>query len=127
MAIIRHNEVEQTRGHFSRILNRRLVVKQDGPSSFELWEQIIPSRGYIVAHSHGYTEILVFLSGRAEIDLDGTSREVEADSTVVLEPGVVHSVRNLSEAPVHLLAFHTQKATLQYPGTSPDPVDWSRS
>ena len=123
MIAVRHREVEQTRGYRSRIFNRQLIAADAEPP--ELWEQVIPVGGYIVRHRHAYTEILVLLSGRTWVCADGVESEWGPDTTLVLEPGCVHELRNVGDEDVRLLAIHTHKAALDYPDGPPQAVDWS--
>jgi mannose-6-phosphate isomerase-like protein (cupin superfamily) len=125
VAIIRHPQQPQTRGKLSKILNRKIVTAEMGASGCELWDQVVPMEGYVVPHFHDYDETLTFLSGRAQITIDGKAIIVEADTTALIAAGCVHSIRNVGSKPVRILAFHLASASsVKYPGDKPLLVEW---
>ena len=66
MTIIYHDQQPQKRGYYSKIIGRKLVTKEVGAQSCEVWEQTIPSGGYIVPHYHDFEETITLLTGSVE-------------------------------------------------------------
>jgi quercetin dioxygenase-like cupin family protein len=99
MVIIRHVEQTETSG-LARILDA-----SNGAESCAVWDQTIPPDGYIRPHYHETEEVLVFLEGQVDITLNGKTTTIEADATVLVPAGVVHSIRSRSASLVRMLAF----------------------
>lgn len=59
--------------------------------------------GEYAAHAHGYAQVLVGLSGRLELELDGRGTWVDAACALVVPAGVAHAY--LAEAPARVLVI----------------------
>jgi len=55
-------------------------------------------------HTHVYAELFYVLEGELEIELEGTSRVVNAGELAAVPGGAVHTYRNTSAEPVNFLA-----------------------
>ena len=87
----------------------------------------MPVEGYIAPHFHDYDETLTFLSGRAELVIDGQSTIVEADTTALLTAGSIHSLKNIGDEPIRILAWYLASVSrVKYAGDKPPLVDWGR-
>ena len=80
---------------------------------FEQWSQ--PGTG-APRHLHPEDEELILvLSGRGSLELDGRQEGLEAGDTVVLPPGVWHGLLNTSEETLHTLAvFSSPRPAVVY-------------
>ncbi len=56
-------------------------------------------------HTHTIDELIVILEGTLEVSMDGETRTVGANHTVVIPPGAEHSFRVTGEGTAHLLVF----------------------
>jgi quercetin dioxygenase-like cupin family protein len=56
-------------------------------------------------HSHDCDEVVLCLSGRGEVHIDGKVHRFGADSTVVLPRGRVHQLFNTGPMPLHTLGI----------------------
>ena len=125
MSIIRHADQPAGKGYYSKIINRKIVGRETGAATCTIWEQVIPSGGYITPHTHDFEETLTFLAGRAEVTLAGKTYQVTATTTVFIRPHLLHSVRNLGDEPVRLLAvLVTAEPNVIYPDGPPAPAVW---
>src|SRR5262245_17679185 len=59
--------------------------------------------GEYAAHAHAYAQVLVGLSGRLELELDGRAAYVDAASALVVPAGVAHAY--LADAPARVLVI----------------------
>ncbi len=126
MTIIVHDQLPQTKGYYSKIISRKLVTKEVGAKSCEVWEQTIPPGGYIVPHYHDFEETITLLSGCIEAQIGDVVQTVASPTTLFLPPYVLHDITNSNDEPVHLLAFlATDEAKVIYPeGEELTPVIW---
>ncbi len=52
------------------------------------------------------TETVYLMVGRARLVLDGTEAILEAGAGVTIPPGIAHSLHNLGDSEIELLAIH---------------------
>ena len=126
MTIIYHDQQPQKRGYYSKIIGRKLVTKEVGAQSCEVWEQTIPSGGYIVPHYHDFEETITLLTGSVEAQIGDVVQTVASPATLFIPPFVLHGITNSKDEPVHLFAFlATDEAKVIYPeGAEITPVVW---
>ncbi len=124
MPIIRHTSQPATAGDYSKIISRKIVTRESGAVSCEVWKQTIPPGGYIVPHFHAYEEVITILNGKVEVRLGEESALVEGDTTLLIPPGLIHSLTNRGSEPVRLMAYlSTAEPEVSYP-EPPQPVQW---
>ena len=126
MGIIKHQDIESTRGYYSKVTNsKKIVTKKSGATTFQLWEQTLPLGGYITPHTHEFEESLTFLTGEAVVRLDGEEAIIGPDTTIFIPAGILHEVRNNGDEPVRLIAVlaHPEPKVI-YPAGPPNPVSW---
>ena len=70
---------------------------------FGIWE-LAPAATYH-GHKHAAPEIYHIVSGSALWQVDDTSREVSAGTTIYTKPGQVHKMINLTDEPVQAIWF----------------------
>jgi len=82
----------------------------------------------IPLHRHRIDEVIVYLSGEAEVRLGGETYDVRAGDIVVIPAGSVHGTRNTGDGVVALRAvFPRARIDMEYvernpaPGTEEDP------
>ncbi len=99
MSIILHADQPEINGY------RQIIGKAAGAHSTTLWDQNLPAGAVIVPHYHDCEETLTFLSGEAEVTVNGETLLVEANSSVFIPAQTIHQVRNVTSGEVRLLAF----------------------
>ncbi len=125
MPIIHHQELASKRGYFSKVISRDIVNASVGAEAFTVWEQTIPSDGYISAHYHDIEEALIILSGQLHFSIENKEHILKPNSTVFIPPKALHHAQNLGKEPVHLIAIlESSSPKVIYPNGKPSPVDW---
>lgn len=67
----------------------------------------IPPGGEIGSEVHADTDqVLIFVDGQGEADLDGESSSVGQDQLVFVRAGVRHNFRNTGERPLRLITIY---------------------
>lgn len=61
-------------------------------------ETIVPAGQFLVQHKHDYDHLSILASGRVEVVVDGTRREVQGPACLTIEGGKYHGVRALTDA-----------------------------
>ena len=124
MAIVKHNDLPFQKGYRSKIFTRTLINSDSAAQDCQLWEQRIPTDGYIIAHSHPTEEIITLLTGQADVTIGEENSVVHAPATLFIPANTIHSMKNHGKEEISLLAFlPTDKPEVIYP-TPPQPVDW---
>src|SRR4051794_31648639 len=100
MPIIRHRDQVLVQGS-----NRRVVTRAEGATSCTVWDQTLPPAGIIPPHAHDTEETLTLLAGQLMVTLDGQTAVVASDTTILIAPGVLHSLRNDTAEPARMLVF----------------------
>ncbi len=124
MTIIKHDDLPFQKGYRSKIFSRKLVGETLSAKECQLWEQKIPVNGYIIPHSHPTEEIITLLSGEAEVTLGEEKTIAHAPATLFIPSHVIHSLTNIGQEEISLLAFlPTNNPQVIYP-SPPAPVVW---
>ena len=108
MPIISHDDFSFTSGvsyPVNKVRGRKIVTQANGATASELWEQYQEPGGINNFHYHDVEELIVFLSGRSTVTIDGESCEVVAPCTLLIPPEAVHKIENTGEEDTHYLAF----------------------
>jgi quercetin dioxygenase-like cupin family protein len=84
---------------------RRIVTQAEGALSCTVWDQTLPPSGVIPLHAHQTEETLTLLSGQLIVTLAEQTTLVEPDTTILIPPGVFHSLRNDTATPARMLVF----------------------
>jgi quercetin dioxygenase-like cupin family protein len=119
MPIIRHRDKALSQHSY-----RRIVSGAEGAMSCTLWDQTLPPAGLIPLHAHDTEETLTILAGQLIVTLDEQTTVVESDTTILIAPGVFHSLRNDSSAAARLLVFlPTISPTILTPDGTARPME----
>jgi quercetin dioxygenase-like cupin family protein len=70
----------------------------------EIWVQTISPGAATPIHRHACEEVIVVLTGSGECTVGGTTTTFGPNTTLILEPDVVHQIVNTSDAPMKLVA-----------------------
>lgn len=91
--------------------------RDDGLQSLSLWRQSIAPGGATPPHSHSCDEVVMCLSGRGEVLIDGVAHAFGPNQTIVLPAGVPHQIVNSGTEPLESTAVF---AATPVPVTLPD-------
>ena len=100
MPIIRHRDKALIQHSY-----RRIVTREDGATSCTVWDQTLPPTGRIPLHAHDTEEILTILAGQVLVTIDDQTTVVKSDTTIVIAPGVFHTLRNDGDTAARILVF----------------------
>ena len=85
---------------------RKTAAETDG-RSFEMEWELAPRTGGTPIHIHPHaSESYEVLEGEFDIHVDGAWRTLSVGQRVVVDPGVAHTFRNASAAPVRVYNAH---------------------
>jgi len=119
MPIIRHRDQALIQHSY-----RRIVARTEGATTRTVWDQTLPPAGLIPLHAHDTEETLTILTGQLTVTLDDQTTVVEGDTTVLIAPGVLHSLRNDTAAPARMLVFlPTASPTIITPEGTSRPME----
>ncbi len=75
----------------------------DGARQIRVGEQMFePGSIGVPSHWHDYEEHILLLSGKMRIEIDGTSRDLEAPACVIIPQRAVHSFACIGDTPMHI-------------------------
>ncbi len=69
---------------------------------------IIGAGQSVSAHSHDSYEILFLLTGKGQLAVNGTQTEILPNQCIVIEPGEIHSIYNITED-IEVIYFGIEK------------------
>jgi quercetin dioxygenase-like cupin family protein len=119
MPIIRHRDQALIQHSY-----RRIVTGAEGATTSTVWDQTLPPAALIPLHGHDTEETLTILAGQLTITLDDQTTVVETDTTVLIAPGVLHSLRNDTATPARMLVFlPTASPTIISPDGTSRPME----
>ena len=102
MLIIDNAQVET----FDRagINHQKVGRHKQGIRSMEVWVQTIAPGASTPIHCHACEEVIVILSGYGECTIAGKITTFGLDSTLIIEPDIVHQIVNSSTEELKLVA-----------------------
>ena len=100
MPIIRHCDQALIQHSY-----RRIVTQAEGALTCTVWDQTLPPSGVIPLHAHQTEETLTLLTGQLIVTVAQQTTIVERDMTILIPPGVLHSLRNDTPTPARMLVF----------------------
>jgi mannose-6-phosphate isomerase-like protein (cupin superfamily) len=75
-----------------------------GVASMEVWMQTMAPGAVTPVHRHACEEVIVVLSGSGECTVAGVTSEFGPNTTLIIEPDVVHQIVNTSTEDLRLVA-----------------------
>jgi len=73
-------------------------------TNYKITYSVIASRGFADEHSHPWDHAYFIIEGRASVKIGQEVRDLEKGSLAYVPPNVQHSVRNLLDVPLIVLA-----------------------
>lgn len=109
MATIYHASVPARVSTRSDIPMRKVVTAATGSTATAAWDQRLQPGDEIRRHYHEVEETITFLSGRAEVEIDGAVDSFAASLaepvTVFVPARAMHTIRNAGDALVRMMIF----------------------
>ena len=123
MAIIDNREVEMF--ELPGIKHQTVGGHIQGIKSMEVWVQTIGPGASTPVHCHACEEVIVILSGSGECTVAGTTSKFGSNSTLIIEPDVVHQIVNTSTEEMKLVAaLGMSPVRVKTADGEPLPVHW---
>ena len=91
----------------------RKTAEETQGGSFEMEWELLPATGGTPVHIHPHaTESYEVLAGELDLYVDGIWRRLSAGEAASVDPGVPHTFRNASDAPVRV--YNTHAPAMRY-------------
>jgi len=85
--------------------HRTLAGPRDGLRTMEVWRQTIAAGAETPWHRHACEEVVIILTGRGRLDLQGMSQTFGPESSLILPANLVHRIANDSNMPLELIGM----------------------
>lgn len=123
MPIIRNDDLETL--ELPGIRHQTIGGHAQGVRSMEVWLQTIAPGAATPVHRHAAEEVILVLSGSGTCTVEGKTTGFGPNSTLVLEPDVVHQIVNTSDEPMRLVAaLGAAPVRVKTAEGDPLPVPW---
>jgi quercetin dioxygenase-like cupin family protein len=123
MAIYLNRDIEVH--HMPGIRHQTIGGCRQGVRSMEVWLQALAPGAATPVHRHACEEVILVLSGFGSCTVAGETSTFGPDSTLVLEPDVVHQIVNTSGEEMRLVAtLGTAPVRVRTADGAPLPVPW---
>jgi mannose-6-phosphate isomerase-like protein (cupin superfamily) len=102
MPVVRNTETETMA--FPGLRHQTIAGYKQGLKTMEVWMQSIAPGAATPVHRHACEEVVLILSGSGTCTIGGEVTHFGPNSTLVLEPDVVHQIVNTSDEEMKLVA-----------------------
>ncbi|MFV8750978.1 cupin domain-containing protein [Nannocystaceae bacterium ST9] len=89
---------------FPGLRHRTVAGLDHDVRSMEVWVQTVDPGGATPVHRHACEEIIVVLSGRGQLTIEGETREFGPASTLIIPHDAIHQIVNTGDVPMELVA-----------------------
>ena len=123
MPIVNNAELEVL--ELPGIRHQTIAGHRQGVETMEMWLQTIAPGAATPVHRHACEEVILVLSGSGTCTVAGKTTTFGANSTLILEPDVVHQIVNTSDVDMKLVAALTMAPVrVKTADGQPLPVPW---
>ena len=123
MPIVNNAELEVL--ELPGIRHQTIAGHRQGVETMEMWLQTIAPGAATPVHRHACEEVILVLSGSGTCTVAGKTTTFGANSTLILEPDVVHQIVNTSDVDMTLVAALTMAPVrVKTADGQPLPVPW---
>lgn len=123
MLIIDNSKVEMF--ELPGIKHQTVGGHKQGVRSMEVWMQTIAPGASTPVHCHACEEVIVIVSGSGECTVAGKASKFGPNSTLIIEPDIVHQIVNTSTESLKLVAaLGTAPVRVKTGDGEPLPVPW---
>jgi mannose-6-phosphate isomerase-like protein (cupin superfamily) len=102
MSIVNNDELESL--ELPGLRHQTIGGHKQGVKTMEIWLQTMAPGAATPVHCHACEEVILILTGSGECTVGGKSFTFGPNSTLVLEPDVVHQIVNTSDEAMKLVA-----------------------
>jgi mannose-6-phosphate isomerase-like protein (cupin superfamily) len=102
MPVVNNNAVESF--ELPGLRHQTIGGHRHGLKTMEVWMQTIAPGAATPVHCHACEEVVVVLSGSGRCTVGDTTVSFGPNSTLILEPDVVHQIVNTSDGEMNLIA-----------------------
>jgi quercetin dioxygenase-like cupin family protein len=102
MPIVNNDELETLK--VPGLRHQTIGGHKQGVKTMEVWLQTIAPGAGTPVHCHACEEVILILSGSGTCTVEGETFAFGPNSTLVLEPDVVHQIVNTSDEDMRLVA-----------------------
>ena len=85
-------------------IEAKLLLDTPPSKNYKITYSVIQPRGFADEHAHPWDHAYYIIEGRAKIRIGDEVRELERGSLAYVPPNALHSVQNLLDAPLIVLA-----------------------
>jgi len=86
------------------IRHQTVAGHAQGVRTMEVWSQVMAPGATTPVHRHDCEEVVLVLTGSGTCTVAGRTFEFGPNTTLILEPDVVHQIVNTSNEDMHLVA-----------------------
>ncbi len=105
--------------------HRTIAGHRQGVKSMEVWLQSMAPGAATPVHCHACEEVILILSGSGICKVAGETYPFGPNSTLILEPDVVHQIENTSGEDLRLIAaLGMAPVRVKSADGTPLPVPW---
>jgi mannose-6-phosphate isomerase-like protein (cupin superfamily) len=105
--------------------HRTVAGHEQGMKTMEVWLQTMAPGAATPVHCHACEEVVIILSGSGTCTMEGKTIEFGPNTTLVLEPDVVHQIVNTSNEEMKLVAaFGMAPVRVKTAEGAPLPLPW---
>ena len=123
MAIVNNDELETL--ELPGLKHQTIGGHKQGVRTMEVWLQTMAPGAATPVHRHACEEVILILSGSGTCTVGEMSFAFGPNSTLVLEPDVVHQIVNTSDQEMKLVAaLSMAPVRVQDADGAPLPVPW---
>ena len=102
MPVIDNNELDIL--ELPGLRHQTIAGHRQGVTTMEVWSQTMAPGAATPVHRHACEEVILVLSGHGQCIVDGQAHSFGPNSTLILEPDVVHQLVNTSGEEMRLVA-----------------------
>jgi mannose-6-phosphate isomerase-like protein (cupin superfamily) len=107
------------------IRHQTIAGHRQGVETMEVWLQTIAPGAATPVHCHACEEVILVLSGAGTCTVAGKTTSFGPNSTLILEPDVVHQIVNTSDVDMKLVAaLAMAPVRVKTADGRPLPVPW---
>jgi len=105
--------------------HQTIAGRRQGVKTMEIWLQTMAPGAETPVHRHDCEEVILVLSGSGTCTVDGETFAFGPNSTLILEPDVVHQLVNTSDEELRLVAtLGMAPVRVKTADGAPLPVPW---
>jgi quercetin dioxygenase-like cupin family protein len=123
MLLVKNDEIETL--ELPGLRHRTIGGHKQGVRTMEVWLQTMAPGAETPVHSHACEEVILILSGSGTCTAGNKTYTFGPNSTLIVEPDVVHQIVNTSDEDIRLVAaLGMAPVRVKTASGEPLPVPW---